>query len=406
MSRLKTLTFIYMSFWSIVIGAVIGLYLQTINWLIDFVWKVLPKVLHIPYHWTTWCILLPMGIIIGVSQHYVGQYPLTIGEVLGEVKMKGHFTYHRWMRIVFNGLLILGAGGSIGPEASASGIAAGMIYWLGCRYKLVMSQQANLASLSTWRQIRIITTARIKNHQEQVDSHPITNYFDRPKTKKSAYTVWTLFGILGMLAFFKLFPQEGVIGIHTPTIHWQWQGLLVIIPAMIAGWLFGWLFVKIGQLSQKYLNDTLHPIVNGFLGGLMLAIAAMFSRDILFSGEFSIQGFAQKCLSMSPMFLLLFALIKATVTNAGFSLGWRGGTIFPAIFSSLSVGALAAHYLAWMPRLTVAITVTTSITIILERPLLTAVLLWLLLPIQFAPIILVVAYLTNYLNQKMHHKKA
>lgn len=209
-----------------------------------------------------------------------------------------------------------------------------------------------------------------------------------------------------MLGFFKLFPQEGVIGIHTRPIHWQWQGWLVVLPAMVAGWIFGWLFVKIGQLSQKYLNDQLHPIINGFLGGVILAVATMFSHDILFSGEFSIQGVARRCLTMSPWFLLMFALIKATVTNVDFSLGWRGGTIFPAIFSSLAIGALTAHYLSWMPRLTVTITVTTAITIILERPLLTAILMWLLLPIQFAPIVLCIAYLINYLNRKLHHKTA
>lgn len=184
MNRLKTLTFIYMSFWSIVIGAITGLYLQTINWVIDLIWKALPHALHIPHYWTTWYILLPMGIIIGMAQHFLGQYPLTIGEVLGEVKMKGHFDYHRWPKIVFNGLLILGAGGSIGPEASASGIVARMIYWLGCRYKMIMSRQPQISTLSLGQQIKVMSTARISDWQAQIDARPITVYFSSAKRKK------------------------------------------------------------------------------------------------------------------------------------------------------------------------------------------------------------------------------
>lgn len=400
MKRLKALTFVYMSVGSLVIGALIGGYLQIINWLIDFFWTTLPAALHLPKQLTTWCILLPMGLLIGLAQRYIGQYPLTIAEVLSEVKLKGHFDYHRWWKILLCGLLILGAGGSIGPEASASGLAAGMIYWLGCRYKLVMAQKDQLAGQKLTRQVALIVGMRNQNHLAQIKVQPLNAYFATPTHKKIAYRVWTLCGIIGLLAFFKVFPQEGVIGLHLPHIDWQWQGLLVVIPAMIVGWLFSLLFIKLGQLGEYWFGRTQHFIIKGILGGIMLAIAALLSRDVLFSGEFSIQHFAQHSLTMAPLFLISFAVVKAFVTNVGFCLGWRGGTIFPAIFSSLAMGAFAAHYLGWMPQLTMTIVVTVAITVIIERPLLTAVMLWLLLPVQFAPIILIMAYLTNYLKKK------
>lgn len=404
MNHFKTITCIYMSIWSAIIGAAIGLYLQTINWIIELVWKIFPAVIHIPKTWQPWCILLPMGLIIGISQHFVGQYPLTIAEVLSEVKTKGHFDYHRWGKILYSGLLILGAGGSIGPEASASGLAAGMIYWLGRRYKLIMIRQDELIQLPWWQQIIRMLAMRLRGFDDKVDARPLNTYFDSPRTRKIAYRWWTLCGIIGILAFFKVFPQEGVIGFHLPNIHWQWQGLLVVIPAMVVGAAFGWLFTLFGEWGERWFGRSQHPVINGVLGGLLLACATLLSRDVLFSGEFSIQSFAHHCLQMSPAFLLAFAFVKAFVTNIGFSLGWRGGTIFPAIFSSLAIGAVAAHYLVWMPQLTVTIAVTVAITVIIERPLLTAVLLWLLLPLQFAPIILGIAYGTHYLQTKLRRR--
>ena len=131
MPRLKVLTTIYMAFWSLIIGAATAAYLDLINWVIDFFWKDIPAWLSIPSAWRPLAICMPLSIVIGLSQKYVGAYPLTIAQVLDEVKITGHFDYHRWKQIIYSGLLILGAGASVGPEASASGLVAGMIYWLG-----------------------------------------------------------------------------------------------------------------------------------------------------------------------------------------------------------------------------------------------------------------------------------
>ena len=127
----------------------------------------------------------------------------------------------------------------------------------------------------------------------------------------------------------------------------------------------------------------------------------MFSKDILFSGEFSIVPFAHYSLRLAPGFLIALAFIKVLVTNLGFALGWRGGTIFPAIFSSLAIGATLAQFLPWMPKLTASLVVATAITVILEKPLISAIVLILLLPIQFSIFILLICVLTNWILKKI-----
>lgn len=93
-------------------------------------------------------------------QKYVGPYPLTIAKILDEVKVKGYFPYRNWWKILLAGLLILGAGASVGPEASASGLVAGMIYWFGCRYKLIRDQAIDYHTKPLGSQLRAIILTR------------------------------------------------------------------------------------------------------------------------------------------------------------------------------------------------------------------------------------------------------
>lgn len=398
MQRYKFITWVYLTFWSIIIGILTGVYLNTINVVINFFWKDLPNWLNIPQQWKAVAVCLPLSIVIGLTQKYLGAYPLTIAEILSEIRIKGHFDYHRWWKILFAGLLILGAGASVGPEASASGLVAGMIYWLGCRYKLIRDNAVNGSQLSFMAQWHLIWWTRLDNVNHQ---KPLTDYFKNDRQKKEFYILWTMVALVGFFGYFHFFPQEGVIGFHHPPVNWQWKGILVIIPALIVGWLFGYVFVKIIELSEKWVGRWNAPMLKAIIGGIVLIAAGMFSKDVLFSGEFSIVPFAHSSLKMAPVFLITLALIKTLVTNVGFALGWRGGTIFPAIFSSLAIGATLAQFLPWMPKLTATIVVATAITVILEKPLISAAVLILLLPVQFSVFILLVCFLTNWILKKV-----
>ncbi|WPE31372.1 hypothetical protein PWA57_02700 [Lactobacillus johnsonii] len=76
-----------------------------------------------------------------------------------------------------------------------------------------------------------------------------------------------------------------------------------------------------------------------------------------------------------------------------------GGKIFPAIFASVAVGAAIAQFIPIQPAITVSLAVVASITIILEKPLLTAILLIFLLPISLAPLIFITAYIVMVIHK-------
>lgn len=209
-----------------------------------------------------------------------------------------------------------------------------------------------------------------------------------------------MIGVVGAAIVFKLFPEEGLFGIHHRHILWQWHYSMYVIIPLIVGWSFGMFFLWSEKWSDYVAEKiTISPIIKATIWGIVLALLTLITSYALYSGEFQIVPFVHQALQISPLFLLVIAVIKTLSTNIGFSLGWRGGKIFPSIFASVAVGAAIAQFLPIMPVMCVAITVSASIAVILGKPLLTAILLILLLPIELAPVILVSAYLAACLTK-------
>lgn len=118
---------IYAIIWSLIIGILTAGYLNLVNWVINIIWN---EFFSSPTEFKTWypfIICLPFGFLIGFLSHKLGNYPLTIEEVLTKVRMRGKLDYHNWWKSFTLGLLVLGAGGSVGPEASTTVLTSSMI---------------------------------------------------------------------------------------------------------------------------------------------------------------------------------------------------------------------------------------------------------------------------------------
>lgn len=394
--RLKAISFVYATVWSLIFGLLTGLYLQTVNWLIDFFWQFLPHYLP-SKQWYPLVVCALFGLVIGFLQKRVGQYPLTINQVLTEWRSKGTVDYQRLPKLILNTLVILASGTSIGPEAGGTGIVAGLINWLGARLKIVGYRQ-DLEHASFLTQLKEVLFLRSKNYY-RLTQKKLRPLFKSRRRQKLFYNYLTVIGLAGLVIWLKLFPEEGVFGLHFPPIHWDYRVLYLVIPAIVIGLIFGYFFVKLGKWLAP-LSRTDHNLPAGLAGGLILGLLGMKSKYFMFSGEFTIVSLSKIALKMSPLFLLLLGIGKAVLTNLNFNLGFRGGTIFPAIFCSLAVSAVLPHFFVWMPNLVATIGVAVSVTVILNRPLLTAALLIFLMPLPFAPFVVLACYLTAFLQKK------
>lgn len=383
---------LYAIIFSLIIGIVTAGYLNLINWVIHLIWSPFLTASSSFTKFYPFLICIPFGFAIGFINKKLGDYPLTIQEVLTSFRLNGKINYHNWWKSFILGLTALAAGGSIGPEASTTVLASGMINWLGDRIRW-----ANHFNKNIWYQ-------KMDPH-ELNHSDKFSQMFKKPWQKKLAIFSLTIIGILGAALVFKLFPEEGVFGIHHRIINWQWLNLLTAIPALIVGIIFSYFFIHLENWFAIIINVKIGKVGQAGIFGILLAVASLISTDILFSGEFRIVAFTKQAFELPAGLLIIIAIVKAIMTNLGFVMGWRGGTIFPAIFSSLAIGVACAKFLPGNPRINAVIALTASLTMILGKPLLTIILLGLLVSIELTPVLIITSLLVNFLQKKYFEKK-
>lgn len=209
----------------------------------------------------------------------------------------------------------------------------------------------------------------------QIKQLPKFNQIFKSKyTRFIFYFITISIGITGAAIVFRLFPERGIFGIHHRIIIWQWQYILYALVPLIASSIFGIFFLvtqKISNTLSAKFNKSV--ILKASLWGLILALLSLITKYAMFSGEVQIVPFVQQALQINPFILLIIGIVKVLSTNIGFSMGWRGGKIFPSIFASVAIGAAISAFLPIMPVICVAITVSSSIAIILDKPLLMAI---------------------------------
>ena len=378
---------IYAIVWSFVIGVATASYLNFVNWLIELVWH---SYLHGDNAFGRWYPFLVCGLgggLVGWLNRHWGNYPWTIEQVLSKVRLHGELDYHQWWKSLVLGLLVLGLGGSVGPEASTAVLTGSMINRLGDRLRWEKSSSSVQPARNLW-------SGRMDPVQLK-QAPRFSALFHSKAERLATVTALTIVGVVGASIIFKLFPEEGAFGIHHPTIQWAPANLWTWLPAMVVGIAFGCFFVYLENSFAKLINIRLGPIMQGIIFGLTLALASLVSPDVMFSGEFRIVPFSNEALNLSVAFLILLALLKAVLTNLGFVMGWRGGTIFPAIFSSVAVGVACAMLLPGNLRVNAIVVVTASLTRILGKPILVIVLLFFLVAVELSPVIIVIALLVS-----------
>ena len=217
--------FYYATIWSFIIGICCATYLNLINFIINFVWHVLFDKLPVPSQALPFFICIPFGFIIGILIKRLGSYPLTIEEVLMSVKQEGKINYHNWWKSLTLGLISLAAGGSIGPEASTTVLGSGMVNWLGDRLRLI-------AYSSDWKWNHFWDTIVSKKQLKKLPK--FSSLFKSKLHQKVFCLIMVMIGVVGAAIVFKLFPEEGLFGIHHRHILWQWRYSMYVIILLIA----------------------------------------------------------------------------------------------------------------------------------------------------------------------------
>ncbi|OQO70558.1 chloride channel protein [Enterococcus villorum] len=386
--KFSVLFLIYSCILGLLVGIVAAIFLLVTNFFIDVVWQKIPAMVNIPLY--PLFIGLLGGALVGLIQKNIGSYPTTIEETLSEFKRSNRVSYKGSIgKNCLSATVVLMFGASLGPEAALAGIVGGLITWMGDHLKWTFERKEELLKLSIGAMLAAIfrtPLAGISGVFDHNQSFDVTN-----KLKKIVlYTVSALFGLIGFLVIEHFSPEESVFSIHfSNTVQWEWQAILVSPLGWGIGGLFGLIFLKLEKLTNQLAKKIDDPMVKTMIAGAFLGIFGIWSPYFLFSGEHQLLPFSKEALQLTFFPLLLLGIGKAFLSNFCFSFGWRGGKIFPAIFSSTAIGFAFVSLFPYTPGLVIGVIVAASLTIILEQPYLSIGLLLFLFPIQFIPAILI-----------------
>lgn len=388
------------------IGAATWLFLQAMEIGLTLIWEELPARVN--------CLYLPVvictagGILVGLCRKYFGNVPGVLSLELQQIKKTKRADYQNLPGTVISGLIPLIFGGSIGPEAALVSLLAGLSTWIADRI------QSTAKNIKAYTEIGAAATLSalfgspffgfaetfesrkksffsgedkieqpLETPENNSESMKITADMQLPPYIKSfIYFAAALaaFGIFALLSHF--FSGSGIYRYSfVPFGITEW---LFLIPLAVVGSLAGYLYYAFGLLIRKGIRPIKEKkILTAALGGFFLGAIGVFLPYTLFSGEAQIAQIAAEWAALPAAVLLLTAILKIFLSRLCFLTGWRGGHIFPILFSGLVFGYAVASVIPVEPTFCALICSVALTGMVLRKPVATVLVYLILCPLEY-----------------------
>jgi H+/Cl- antiporter ClcA len=403
MNKFKLAFFGYSGLLGLAIGVIVALFMGVSELGHQLLWQILPQALGNPRLYPL--IICPIGgILIGFFVRAFGGYPRTLQESLTEYQETKRIDYHEGqiVRNLLGGFIVLLFGASLGPEAALVAMIGGLITYVADKRKISESQRADLTEFGIGTSLGVIFMTPlfgVGRSAEKEDWRVVTE----SKLKKYVLYIFATFtGFIGYLVTYNLFPdQEQVFAIRRMAINFTWQGVLLCVPMIILGALFGKFFLFLRKKSEQLNQRIRNPLPLAIFAGILLGILGVISPYFLFSGEHTLLSFTRQAETMNFFILLLIGLGKVVITMICLACNWRGGTIFPMIFSSIAIALAFANILPYSPGVVAAVFTAATCAVILKQPFATACLFLLVFPVELFLWIWLAGYLANLFVQRV-----
>ena len=376
-----------------IVGAIIWGFLRVMNLGIEFLWEYVPSQVDFPFY--TLCVCTVGGFLIGLYKHKFGDYPEELNMVMGKVKKTGRYPYHNVFSILGAALFPLLIGASIGPEAGLTGVIAGLCSWVGDKLKRFRKEVQELTAIGLSATLGTIFRSPMFGFIEPLESEEDTTLPKASKIVLYITAILSSFGIFILLT--KLFGGSGGMeGIDAESK--QWSDYLYAVPLVLIGIAAGYLyffFKKITEtVSHKFRKYT---VVRATVGGILLGIAGTFLPLTMFSGEHQIGEVMSEMGKIGAVMLLVIAVVKLLLTNICIDSGLKGGHFFPVIFCGVTIGCAMSLLFGVNAAFCTAVVTSALVGHTLKKPLATVMLLMIIFPINYIPIMLFAAAAAKFI---------
>ena len=279
------------------------------------------------------------------------------------------------LRAVLLGIVSLTAGASLGPEAPLLALALGF----GQRI-------ARLLRLSASEAVVISSTGALSGLFGGPLGAAALAIEDRASTSRSPRLIGPgiVAGITGFAAMLLVLPDgPGVRYVlpddgASPLAALGW-GFVAAVPAALAA-----AVLLLSVAPTRRIAERVPPVPRATAGGLVLGLAALVQPLVLFSGEHEGQELIDGLGTWTVRGLLVLVALKVLATVTSLTTGYFGGQIFPGAFVGMAVGALVIALFPAASVAAVAAGAGAGTTVLLRRPLASALILLFFFPVTAA----------------------
>ena len=408
MKALSSKDFYALLIWSAGIGFVVGLVtaivMRILGWGIDILWHRLPHMISPNHEFSIYPLLVCTigGLLVGLCQHYLGDHPQPFEKSLARFRETGRFEYRYLPHGQITTLISLIFGGSLGPEAALVDLVGGLSTFLTEKY----SQRRRMR--------RALRYASISGMLAALFRSPIGGAvlpLEEPGQERLS-GFWRIIpglvaAIFGLAAF--LWLAGGLFGeivTDAPRDFWEAGDLLWAIPVALVGTGGGTFYVLLHRHLPKITSPlTDRKIIRGLIGGIGLGILGSWMPLTLFSGQHEFETLVNQGMEMGVFALLLLAAAKLLATNLCLSTGWKGGHIFPLMFSGAALG-LACHAAvpALHPLVAVVAAMSAATVVVLRQPIAVILIMVVMIQIQFVAVVTLATLLGYLLTRPLFPK--
>ena len=372
-------------------GAFVWMVLFIMNTGIHILWTGIPEAMGAggsPAYNLTGC--LAGGLVIGLWQKRYGILPDDLETVMGRIKKEGKYPYDRLHIIAVAALLPLIFGGALGPEAGLSGLIAGLCCLIGDRMKQKGDEAAALAETGIAATLGVIFNAPLFGIIDNLEPDNKNEKYRKKLADKKTRIFLDIMGVAGGMAAMGIMKNIAGSSGGLPRFEArdgfdpeQWKWLAVFLAA---GILMGLFSMAVGRITEK-IGKMLRPyrIASCMTAGLILGITGFLLPLSMFSGEHHMTLLIESWQEYSAAILILSAIGKLFLVNLCIDLGWRGGSIFPIIFSGTAMGFAAAMATGADGAFAVAATAAALCGYIMRKPVTVIAVLLLCFPVAYIP---------------------
>jgi H+/Cl- antiporter ClcA len=393
-------------FISLIMGVFIGLFvqimLQMMNLGIHLVWSVLPR--NTDVWWLPLAICPTGGVAIGLWNRHFNAAPEPLTQVMAQVKREGVYHVKNVPAGIVAFLLPLAFGGSVGPEAGLTGFIASGATGISASLRRAGLRVRSLADVTVSATICAVFGAPFAGLVAATENLPGSSPDEQRFTYRRIVKV-ILYGIAAAGAFGGIWLVSLVLGsagglprfasIEMPLYDAVW-----IFVCIAAGYLlalaFGGANLGAASLGRKLKG---HDIAMGLIAGVALGVLGMLFPYVLFSGEEQSREIFEIWQTIPAGILIITAVTKVAMTPLCIEMGWRGGEIFPCIFSGVALGLGIAGFAGIDPVFCTACTCGAFMGAKLRKPVLAATLLLLCFPFNSVIWLVIAAFAASFIPQ-------